>query len=163
MSDQPADRVTFTPQPDPLESRLDALGRSLVEAEVQHTDPPRAYLEAAAARAVFGRIRVWGPRVALAAAVALAGIAAFILSQPAPVPTSGGSVPIAIGAPGPEASGPDPTIANLHTANRSVASPDHLQLLGGAPTPNPVDSAPAVFRASDTRSPERIDALIDGD
>ena len=73
MSDQSTGRLGggIGPQSDTLESRLDALGRSIVEEEARRAEPPSAYLQAAANRAMFVRVRTWTPRLAVAAVLLL--------------------------------------------------------------------------------------------
>jgi hypothetical protein len=152
-------------EPDLMESRLDAMGRALVEEEARRAEPPRAYLEAAANRAWFARVRVWGPRLAVAAVLVIVGIAAMMLSRPAATAGGGGPV-IAHGdgvgeGPGGEA----PTMGNLNAANRN-ASPEQLRLLNGAAGAQAAGSGAGgesgPYRASDTRSAEQIDAIVGG-
>ncbi len=152
-------------EPDLLESRLEAMGRAMVEDEARRAEPPRAYLEAAANRAWFVRVRVWGPRLAVAAVLVIVGVAAILLSRQA-APVGGGGPGIAhrdgVGdGPGGEA----PTMGNLNVANRN-ASPEQLRLLSGAAGTQPAGSGAGgesgPYRASDTRSAEQIDAIVGG-
>lgn len=153
--DEPLDAA-----PAALESRLDALGRSLLEAESRRADPPAAYLEAAADRAALARFRIWAPRLAAAAVLIIAGTAAIIMS----------SGPIGGPSPGPseiagnsETGGEAPTMANLTTANRAVTSPDQLRLLGAGASSRTTSGSTSntePYRASDTRRPDKIDAII---
>jgi hypothetical protein len=163
MSDQSTGRLSGTigPQPDTLESRLDALGRSIVEEESRRTEPPSAYLQAAASRAMFVRVRTWTPRLAVAAVLLLAGFAAFIFSRPGGTAGPRGAGTIATNDSTPLAPDPSsPTVGNLHTANRSVSSPDQLQLLGSGGASDTPENPAGPYRASDTRRPDRIDAIL---
>lgn len=165
--DSPIGRIDpgglLDPGQDGLATRLDALGRALVGSELRRVDPPAAYLDAAAERAALARFRSWAPRFAVAALLAIVGGAAVIVSlgvrpprPPAePVEAAHGAVP------GNEA----PTIANLNSANREIVPLGQLRLLGQSgslvgdgPSPQHAEA----YRASDSRRPDRIDAIIQG-
>lgn len=164
MAEYRIESTAGDPSPDNLEARLDALGRAVLSAEAVKAEPPAAYVRSARQRGRFARGRVWTARLAVAAAVVIGGITAAVLLRSTPPSGTAAPGPIAAADPArpstPPAE-PDTTLAEITAANRGVTSPEQLRL----PAPAAAAAgalATSTMRASDSRSIEKIDAILSG-
>lgn len=151
-----------SPHDDPLIERLESLGRSLAASEVDsgRTEAPAAdspFMQAVDRRAQFHVAGRLVPRLALAAAIAIVAVGAYLVVatrpptvQPSPVATNTDP-----------SDSQQPTLANLRKLNQDVTSPDQLKLAGGTGT---APSSPDTGKVSpiDARASDRIDAIMGG-